>query len=99
MPVGISIDQSTLPVSTSNARICRSRVPVKTRPPAVTTGPTFGKWLPVFLMPFAASSSTSPSGICHLIVPRFRSYAVSVLHGGAIAGSPLLVIMKPNALR
>ena len=72
---------------------------MNTSPPAVTTGPTFGKWLPVFVMPFAASSSTSPSGICYLIVPWFRSYAVSVLQGGAMAGKPLLVIMKPNALR
>ena len=51
----------------------RSRVPVKISPPAVTTGPTFGKCAPVFVMPFAASSGTSPSGICHVIVPAFRS--------------------------
>ena len=71
-------------------------MPVKINPPAVTTGPTFGKCPPVCVKPFAASSGTSPRGIFHVIVPVFRSYAVSVVQGGAIADSPLLVTMKPK---
>src|SRR5690349_23076569 len=49
-------------------------------------------------MPFAASSGTSPSGIDHLIVPSFKSYAVSEVHGGLIADRPSLAIMNPNPL-
>jgi hypothetical protein len=65
---------------------------------AVTTGPTLGKWPPVSVIPFATSSGISPKGICQRIVPAFKSYEVIVVHGGAIAESPLLVIMKPNEL-
>jgi len=99
MPAPSSVRQISLPVSASSARTKRSRLPVKINPPAVTTGPTLGKWPPVSLRSFAASSGTTPSGTCHLICPTFRSYSVMVVHGGEIAESPLLVIMKPNSLR
>ena len=38
--------------------------------------------VPVPLMPCAASRRSSPSPICHLIVPLLRSYAVNVVYGG-----------------
>ena len=65
-------------------------VPIKIRPPAVTTGPL--RWtrraLPVFLMPFSASARTVPSGARHAMVPSFKSYATSSAQGGPIARRP-----------
>src|SRR5690606_25532085 len=92
---GRSYSQSTSPVSTSRARNLRSDdVPTKSTPPAVTTGPPRGAWLPVLRMPRSARNDTSPFGTCHMIVPVFRSYAVSCDHGGPIAERPLLCSMK-----
>src|SRR5262245_5571563 len=86
---GSAFSQRTLPVSWSYARSLRSdEVPTKSRPPAVTTGPPRGAWLP------AAIPGNSPSGICHRMVPLFRSYAVNWDHGGLSADSPLLCVMK-----
>src|SRR5690606_4890114 len=86
---------STSPVSRSYARKARSDdVPTNSRPPAVATGPPRGAWLPVPVMPCAASELTSPFGICHSITPSLRSYAVIWDHGGPIAESPLLCSMK-----
>ncbi len=98
MPAGVSKDHNTLPVSTSNARTFRSRVPVKITPPAVTTGPTFGNCEPVSVMPLAASSGTSPTGMCHLIVPVATSMAVIDVHGGLMAVMPCVVTMNPRPL-
>ena len=58
-----SDSQRTLPVAESSARTFLSRVPVKIKPPAVTTGPTLGKCEPVFLNPFAANSGLHPKAL------------------------------------
>src|SRR6185369_12184255 len=63
-------------------------VPTKSSPPPVATGPPRGAWLPVPVT--GASLLTSPSGICHRIVPLLRSYAVICDHGGPIADKPVL---------
>src|SRR6201996_299883 len=80
------------------ARTLRSRVPVKMRPPAVNTGLTFGNCEPVSVNPLAASSGTIPNGIFQRIVPVFRSYAVSEVHGGVMTGNPLFANIKPKLL-
>src|SRR5579862_9293543 len=62
-------------------------------PPAVTTGPPFAKNAPVGGS--CGIPKTPPFGTCHLIVPVFRSIAVSCDHGGLIGESPLLIcVMK-----
>src|ERR1700758_3995861 len=68
------------------------------RPPAVTTGFTFGKCEPVLVMPRAASSGTSPKGTCQRIPPELRSYAVRVVQGGAITERPLSANINPKPL-
>src|SRR5262245_37713526 len=73
---------------------------MKISPPAVATIPLrVGWYVPVFLIPFAASDGTTPSGTCHLIVPSFRSYAVNSAHGGPIAGSPLFALSVPYGVK
>ena len=65
---------------------------VRARPVGVAgrTGPfRMNRELPVFLIPFAASPGVVPTGILHLIVPSFRSYATSSDQGGLIAIIPL----------
>ena len=42
--------------------------------------------LPVFFIPFAASSGNSPNGNFQRMVPALRSIAFSVPHGGVMAG-------------
>jgi hypothetical protein len=38
--------------------------------------------VPVPVTPRLARRGSSPSGTCHLIVPLFKSYEVSVVYGG-----------------
>ena len=40
---------------------------------ATASAATLGKWEPVLVYPFAATSGTSPSGICQRMEPEFRS--------------------------
>src|SRR5688572_14751782 len=79
---GSSRSQSTLPLSLSYARSMRSdHVPTKISPPAVATIPLrVGWYVPVLVIPFAASDGTTPRGTCHLMVPSLRSYAVNCDH-------------------
>ena len=62
-----------LPQHLAGRGVQSSDLPVTRYPPAVTMGPTLGKCEPVFLIPFAANSGTSPRGTCHLMVPWLRS--------------------------
>src|SRR5437764_1394707 len=79
-------DQSSAPVSLSNARIFESRVPAQnTRPPAVTLGPPKFS-VPVFATPFRASSGYSPNGTFHNSLPEFRSRQLRVPQGGLLPG-------------
>ena len=64
---------------------------MKTSPPAVTTGPFRGRTVRVGGIPRSASPGAWPSGTRHLIVPSFKSYTTSWVHGGPTAGRPLLV--------
>src|ERR671937_2927853 len=74
------------PFSSSYARALPSLPATNTRPLLVTTIPLRAPRLPVFGGPPRASvCKSSPSGTCHLIVPVFRSYAVSVVYGGLVA--------------
>src|SRR5579859_896197 len=79
---GSFVTQSSLPVSLSNARNRESFVaPMNTRPPAVTIDPPkFGA--PVGEIPFAISSSTTPSTLRQRNSPLSRSMAVRKPHGG-----------------
>src|SRR4051812_22687048 len=98
MPASVSNVQSTLPFSASYACTFLSRVPTKINPVAVATGPAFGNCDPVSVMPLAASSGISPTGIFHLMVPVVRSNAVIDVHGGASAFMPCVVTRKPRPL-
>src|SRR5436305_1964612 len=76
-------DQSTLPLRASKARKYPSIVaPMNTRLPAVVMAPP-ELGVPVW-MPFAASSSKSPSGTCHAMSPVLALTATSSPHGGAV---------------
>src|SRR6478672_13103562 len=73
----------------SNARRKLSVVaPMKTRPPAVVSGP------PMFGAPSSdqnghgALSREVPSGFSQAILPAARSTATSLPHGGAMQGAP-----------
>ena len=67
-------DQTSLPVSSSKARsLPSSRVAMKIKPPAVTTGPLRGIMMPPPCTPCAVDAGESPTGICHLMVPSFKS--------------------------
>lgn len=80
---------NTLPVLWLNARSLLSPVaPMKINPPAVAIPPPRLK-LPELGIPIFANFGSSPSGTCQTILPVFRSMAVMVPNGGAIAGSPL----------
>src|SRR6266511_4528463 len=77
---------STRPLSSSYARTLRSAPATNTSPVLVTTIPLRAPRPPVLGGPPRASvPRSSPSGTCHLIVPVFRSYAVSVVYGGLVA--------------
>src|SRR5687768_12098982 len=60
---------------------------MKTRLPAVTTAPPMLSE-PVLRMPSAARAGYSPSGTFHSRRPVARSRALSVPHGGLMAGYP-----------
>src|SRR5690348_1064829 len=63
---------------------------MKIKPPAVTTGPPdVARGAPVPVRPRFASSVEVARGVCHLIVPSFRSMAVRVVQGGPATGRPL----------
>src|SRR5712691_2555630 len=77
---------STWPFSSSYARTLRSPPATNTIPALVTTIPLRAPTPPVLAGPPAAKvAGSSPIGTCHLIVPAFRSYAVSVVYGGLVA--------------
>ena len=90
MPAGRSPVHNTFPVSASYARTLPS-------PPAWNSSP-----VAVVMMPRAVTidagvaaalrraRGSSPAGTCHLIVPVFRSYAVSVEYGGLT-----IVLLRP----
>src|SRR6266478_3410565 len=61
---------------------------MNTRPPRVTIGPPYCS-VPVIGIPRAESAANSPSGIRQRYSPVFRSIALSVPHGGLMAGKPL----------
>ncbi len=61
---------------------------MKTRPPAVTSGPPRFGTPTVHGIGSGEMSRTVPSGTCHTIVPRARSTAASVPHGGGLQGIP-----------
>ena len=60
---------------------------MKTSPPAVTIGPPYNS-VPVGATPFAVSEEYVPSGMRHVYSPVFMSMALSVPHGGLMAGNP-----------
>jgi hypothetical protein len=79
---GSSADQSSRPVSRSNARMRRSLVAAtNTSPPSVTIEPPM-LGAPVFGTPRRVSSSISPSRTCQRNSPESRSIAVRVPQGG-----------------
>src|SRR5688572_19709189 len=87
-PAGNWYSHRIRPVYLSNARNFSSTVaPMKTRLPAVTTAPPMLSE-PVLRMPSAASAGYSPSGTFHSRRPVARSRALSVPHGGLMAGYP-----------
>src|SRR5580700_6480387 len=88
-PAGSFISHKTFPVSLSYARMVLSEIdPPKISPPAVTATPPLGQKLPVPVIPFSSRLDTPPNGMWNLIAPVLRSYAVSVDHGGLMAGNP-----------
>src|ERR1700691_959073 len=84
-PAGSCAFQISFPVSTSNARINGSQVPLmKTKPPAVAMGP------PRLIEPGGTGvpGAISPSGTCQRILPVAMSTAARVPHGGGTQGRP-----------
>src|SRR5262249_5656840 len=85
---------STLPSSSSYARIFPSLPAMNTRPVLVGMMPFRIIGEPVLVGPPAATvAGSSPTGVCHLIVPLLRSYATSVGYGGLVAFA-----MTPHSL-
>ena len=90
----------------SNARKRLSIVPaMNTSPPAVTIGPPCPK-APVFLMPFASSSSLVPSGTLQAMSPVLALTAIRCAHGGGwhgrlFAGSQkrAFTVPRPSGLK
>ena len=81
--LGTSREYTTLPVFLSSAYSFDWLSANSTRPPAVTTKPLLGVTLPRSLS-LGPACGVSPYGVCHMILPVFRSYAVIVLHGGVM---------------
>src|ERR1051325_6312001 len=82
-PAGSSNDQSSAPVSESNARMKLSMgAAVKTRPPAVAIGP------PSVMVPVFWPGMNEPSGESQTFFPVNRSTAETVPQGGALQGVP-----------
>src|SRR3954447_173780 len=78
--------QSSLPVSTSNARNTSSiAAAMKTMPFVIAEPPRLGEPM------FGGSPGigvTLPKGVSHRTVPRSTSIAVSAPHGGGVHGTP-----------
>src|SRR5260370_14208334 len=99
---GNFVVQISFPVSLSNARKRLSFVaPIKTRPPAVVSEPPrFGA--PVGGIPFAISSSTTPSTDCQRKSPVSRLMAVRNPPGGfwhglrSLSHNPELRLPEPG---
>ena len=83
---GRVVSHSNLPVTLSKAWNFLSREPPRnTSPPRVTIGP--GEPVePVIGSPFFCNSGIFPTGMIHSYSPVLRLMALSVPHGGLIAG-------------
>src|SRR5947199_8936456 len=79
--LGTSREYTTFPVFLSSAYNFDWLSANSTSPPAVTTNPLLGVTLPRSLS-LGPACGVSPYGVCHMILPVFKSYAVIVLQGG-----------------